>query len=149
MERFWPTLRASYAYGFVGLLAGSYVGSVIYALGRAIEDGITFKSVLFAPLTGLFVALFAFGFGVLPALFVGIPAYAALRYKGVASYWTAALVGLVPGGLMSAVWEPPMVGAVFAGYGALVGLLTHYVARVASEMAIRELVKPKSLVGTP
>ena len=48
MQRFWPTLRGSYAYGFGGLIVGSYAGSVILAFGLATDEGVTLERVVHA-----------------------------------------------------------------------------------------------------
>ena len=149
MKGFTATLRSTYAYGFVGLLLGSYAGSLLFATALAVEDGITLKSVLLLPLTGLYVSAFALGFGIVPAALVCIPLYALLRHMGKDSYGAAAAVGASPSVVMLSIsgWE---IGALFAGYGVIVGLLTHYTARTATIMAMRSnnSFKPNPLRGS-
>jgi len=148
MQRFWPTLRASYAYGTVGLLVGTYLCSVAFALEIAVDQGMTLRNVLVSPLTGLVITIFALGYGVLPAALVGIPAYAVLRYKHWDSYWTALLIG-VASALLVAVLRKPSLADLFAGYGAMVGLLTHQTARTASAWAVRADTKNVVASGKP
>lgn len=64
-------------------------------------------------------------FGVLPVSGYGAPIYALLRYRGVAKWWSALLIGLFPG-LIGIFWSLGIAVFVLV-VGGVIGLLTHLV----------------------
>jgi hypothetical protein len=90
----------------------------------------------------LFLFLLFFAFGFLPVLFYGVPVYLYLLRHGWAKWWSALLVGMLPG--VAALPMELSLGSYALAAGSAVSLLTHAtIARGANNS-----FKPNPLRGS-
>lgn len=127
MKPFGRYLLYSVLATLLALPVGSVMGGLAFAVfGYFVPFGVplSFQQNLIIGLVALIPIVLL---GLVPALAWGAPAYAWLAWRSHASFFRAALIGLVPGVLSMGIdrnW-----GMSFALLGALVGMLTHLFAR--------------------
>ena len=76
--------------------------------------------------------MFAVGYGVLPALLFGAPAYAFLMHIGRANYLTVALLGCIPGLFLLAF--SPDYGRLFLMFGVPIAVIAHFLAKRSASL---------------
>ena len=117
-------------------LGGLVLGAILVGLGFAghslLSPEASFSRFTAAWSLGLLVAIFAVGYGLLPVLIFGAPAYAILVHHGRANYLTVALLGCIPGIFLLAF--RPDYGGLFLLFGVPVALIAHFLARRSSPL---------------
>lgn len=111
----------------VALALGALISSMIYL--SVVRFGLGDFELSIVP-AALFLTIFAVLVGAIPAVLVGAPIYAALAYRGWASYLSALVVGAFLGmGLLHVIAGNWYALSYFYPYPISVALLTHYFAR--------------------
>lgn len=125
MERFPHELTRTALAALAGLPLGSILAGVALGLQMNLSFEWTVGSFVSGLLLGLFMAMYATFFGVLPTMLFGVPAYALLRARGRATAWAAVAIGVAPG--MVLILVDPNLGLLFVAFGASVAIFTHLI----------------------
>lgn len=108
---------------------GLFPGLVLYMVGTAVGAGGAHMGALAAGLgSGLLLAGFGLGFGLLGALVVLLPGALILRVFGVANFWTMAALGLVAGLALAFLEGDLLAFALFGLAGLGVGAAFGFIA---------------------
>jgi hypothetical protein len=110
------------AYSLAGLVWGSAVAATILGVATAIEQR---SALAFVPAFGWFISI-ALVVGLVLVSLIGIPLFALLRSRGLASYLAAAFVGLIPAAITWFAFPPAAPFVVL--FGLCVGLCTQLLA---------------------
>ena len=110
-----------------GLLLGSTIGGLALGCFTLFGKSPSYSGFAASWAIGMFLAMFAVFYGILPALIYGAPSYAFLFKCGRANYVTSSIVGILPG-LALLILQPDLAG-MFLGFGALVASCTHFLAK--------------------
>ena len=131
-----------------GLLLGAIFSGLGFGLFGLLSPDTGFSHFAVGWSFGLFMAMFALMIGVLPVLLYGAPAYALTMYFSRASYFTATVLGFVPGLVLLAFGSS--YGGMFLMFGAPVAWCTHYLAKRSprlQQLGANNSFKPTPLRG--
>ena len=109
----------------LGLLVGAVIAGFGFGMLSVFFSPFTLNSIFGSLSLGLFLTIFAVPLGFLVVLFLGVPTYTLLVRLNIASYWSAALVGVLPGLILLALQNHEF-SLPFLLFGVVVALCTHF-----------------------
>jgi hypothetical protein len=114
----------------LGLLAGSFIASLLLGLGLALLGQGDVSERMQGLMGGMAMTVLAVPIGLLPVLLYGAPLYWLLARLQLADRLTVTLVGLAPG-LYTVAMDPELgwLALLFGGYGLCVAQATHALLR--------------------
>lgn len=127
MKSFWRVVLFVLPAAVGGLFAGCVLGGLALGFYSLLAEGGTYSNFAAGWAFGLFVAMFAVMYGVLPVVLYGAPIYALLFRWRRTNYLTVSVAGLIPG-LVLLLAQPSLAGA-FLGFGIIVAWCTHFLAK--------------------
>jgi hypothetical protein len=125
MRRYWQVLIDTLRPVAGGLLCGCVLAGLVTGIYTVPLTSLA--NVAVAGSVALFAILLALAFGAIPAFIYGAPLYALLWQKNKASYWSALVIGILPGLALLLAW--PDQGGMLLLFGAPVSLCTHFLAQ--------------------
>ncbi len=112
----------------LGLLVGAVIAGFGFGMLSVFFSSLSLNSIFGSLGLGLLLTTFAVPLGFFVVLFLGVPAYTLLVRLHIASYWSAALLGILPGLILLALQNHEFSFA-FLLFGVVVALCTHFFAK--------------------
>jgi hypothetical protein len=140
------------SYSISAAIGGLLLAAILVGLGIGFyglfDSGLSLSKFASNWSLGLYMAMFAVMFGVLPVLFYGAPAYALSVFTGRASYLMSVCIGGLPG--LSLLVVDSYFGLLLLLFGVPTAVITHFLAKRSvplQELGANNSFKPSPLRG--